>query len=211
MDINVICASKDQFFRLAVLKVIEGIVSPGATVKFLTGSDCLNLKQADFIIINESQWRFSMCQLDYRHRKPGVMIIIFSGDNRYLEKEDFPLCYQSIIFFSRADSVHKISQVLKEHWFSIRVNERGYLFTDCLCCPFSYVTTPQLRVIRLLRIGYSIERAAKLLDLSIKTVYSHKYNVMKNFSLKGDAEFYNFINELSLTELHTGILGAHNN
>ncbi len=80
MDVNVVCTDDNYFFRLGISKVIEEALLSDAEVKFLSGFDSHNLQQADFILINVSQWRLYMCQPAYRERKPGSIILVFTDD-----------------------------------------------------------------------------------------------------------------------------------
>jgi DNA-binding NarL/FixJ family response regulator len=66
----------------------------------------------------------------------------------------------------------------------------------------------QLQVLSFFKKGYSVGQTAKRLNLSAKTIYAHKYNVMKKFALKGDMEFNAFINDLSLLELYKGVIST---
>lgn len=206
MNINVICATKNHFFRFAMSKIIKDAISGNVTVKYLDEFNCCNIKKADFIIANASQWKFYMCQPSYRYRKPGALIIIYSKEQSDFNITKLPLCYQSSTFFSRNSSVLEVSQIIREHWFLARENDRGHFSSDCLRCNFSHVTPQELRVISLLRSGLNTEISAGVLNLSKKTIYTHKHNIIKRFSLSGEIELHTFINELSLIELYTGIL-----
>lgn len=78
--------------------------------------------------------------------------------------------------------------------------------SDCLHCDFARITVIQLQVLSFLKKGYSVSQTAKRLDLSAKTIYAHKYNVMRKFALRGDRDFNAFINDLSLLELYNGVI-----
>jgi len=206
MDFNVVCTDDNYFFRLGISKIIEGTLLSDAKVHFLSGFDSHNLKQADFILINISQWRLYMCQPAYRERRPGSIIMVFVNNLEDIIMKQLPICYWSLIVVSRTDSVHSISEKLTRFWLNTHNKIQGFLPSDCLRCDFARITVVQLQVLSFLKKGYSVRQTAKRLNLSAKTVYAHKYNVMKKFALRGDRDFNAFINDLSLLELYKGVI-----
>ena len=206
MDFKVFCTDENYFFRLGISKVIEEALQSDAKVKFLSGSDRQCLEKADFILINVSQWRLYMCQPAYRDRKPGSIIIVFVNESEDIIMEQLPLCYRSLVVVSRLDPVKKIAGKLLHAWLNLQDRVRGFEPSDCVHCDFARITVVQLQVLSFLKKGYSVRQTAKRLDLSAKTIYAHKYNVMKKFSLRGDMEFNAFINDISLLELYKGVI-----
>lgn len=206
MDFNIFCTDGNYYFKLGISKIIEGALLSDVSVKFLSGSVDDRLQKADLILINFSKWRLYMCHPAYRNRKPGSAIIVFVDKRDEIVASQLPVCYQSLIVFSHKDSVRLISEKITEVLLTTEGRTRGYVHTDCLNCNYSHITVVQLQVLSLLKKGYSADHAAKRLNLSSKTIYAHKYNVMRKFSLKGDKEFNAFINDLSLLELYNGVI-----
>ncbi|HGU9825292.1 TPA: LuxR C-terminal-related transcriptional regulator [Enterobacter cancerogenus] len=208
MNVNVVCVSENCFFRLGISKLIEEALLSDVKVAFLSGFDSHSLRQADFIMINVSQWRLYMCQPAFRGRKPGSTILVFVDAIEDIVTGQLPLCYRSLIVISRVDSISCISQKITRSLLNMQDGVQGYLPSDCLNCHFSRITVVQLQVLSLLKKGYSVGETAKRLDLSAKTIYSHKYNLMKKFSLRGDMNFNAFINDLSLIEFYKGVIDS---
>ncbi|MEB7540294.1 LuxR C-terminal-related transcriptional regulator [Pantoea anthophila] len=208
MELKVICTDENYFFRLGISKLIEEALFSDANVVLLPGTDSHSLRQADFIIINVSQWRLHMCQPAYRDRKPDSVIMVFVDESDDIIPAQLPVCYHSLIVISRLDSVHAITQKLVLSWLTMQEGGRGFHPEDCSNCGFARITVVQLQVLSLLKKGYSVGQAAKRLDLSAKTIYAHKYNVMRKFALRGDLEFNTFINDLSLLELYKGVVNS---
>ena len=208
MDFNVVCIDENYFFRLGISKVIEEALLTDAKVNFLSGFDSHSLKEADFILISVSQWRLYMCQPAYRDRKPGSIIMVFVDDYEDVLLKQLPVCYRSLLVISRTESVRNLSEKLTRFWLTTQGRVLGFLPSDCLRCDFARITVVQLQVLSLLKKGCSVRQTAKRLNLSAKTVYAHKYNVMKKFALRGDMEFNAFINDLSLLELYKGVINS---
>lgn len=208
MDFNVVCIDENYFFRLGISKIIEETLLSDAKVNFISGFDSHNLKQADFILINASQWRLYMCQPAYRERKPGSIIMVFVDEHENILLKQLPVCYRSLVVISRADSVHTLSEKLTRLWLTTQNRVLGFMPSDCLHCDFARITMIQLQVLSFFKKGYSVRQTAKQLNLSEKTIYAHKYNVMRKFALRGELEFNAFINDLSLVELYKGVIDS---
>ncbi|WP_337013619.1 helix-turn-helix transcriptional regulator [Pantoea sp. AS142] len=208
MDFKVVCTNENYFFRLGISKIIEEALLSDASVEFLSAYNTQSLRQADIILISVAQWRLYMCQPAYRDRKPGSIIMVFVEDVSDIITEQLPVCYRSLIIISRSDSVSDISEKIIRFWLESQDSIKGFLPSDCSHCDFARITVVQLQVLSFLKKGYSVGQTAKRLNLSAKTIYAHKYNVMKKFSLSGDMEFNAFINDLSLLELYKGIIDS---
>lgn len=206
MDFKVICTNENYFFRLGISKIIEEALLSDTPVEFLPAYDVKNLCQAHFILISVAQWRLYMCQPAYRDRKPGSILMVFVDETEDIITEQLPLCYRSIIIISRSDSIRVISEKIIRFWLQNQDNAKGFSPSDCSHCDFARITVVQLQVLSFLKKGYSVGQTAKRLNLSAKTIYAHKYNVMKKYSLSGDKEFNAFINDLTLLELYKGVI-----
>lgn len=206
MHFKVVCTNENYFFRLGISKIIEEALLSDTSVEFLPAYDAKNLCQADFILISVAQWRLYMCQPAYRDRKPGSILMVFVDDIEDITPEHLPLCYRSLIIISRRDSVRNIADKIIRFWLGNQGSARGFVPTDCSHCDFARITVVQLQVLCFLKKGYSVGQTAKRLNLSAKTIYAHKYNVMKKFSLSGDMAFNAFVNDLTLLELYKGVI-----
>jgi len=208
MDFKVVCTNENYFFRLGISRIIEEALLSDTPVEFLPAYDTKNLCQADFILISVAQWRLYMCQPAYRDRKPGGILMVFVESIEDIITDHLPLCYRSLIIIPRTDSVGDISEKIIRFWLGRQGNVRGFVSTDCSNCDFARITVVQLQVLSFLKKGYSVGQTAKRLNLSTKTIYAHKYNVMKKFSLSGDMAFNAFINDLTLLELYKGVIDS---
>ena len=207
MDVKAICNDYNYYFKFGVSELVKEIYPLNANVIFLTGFDSENLKQADIIIINVSQWRIYMCQPAYQYRKKNSILLVFTDQPDNIILEELPVCYQSMTVIGWKDSVRKIRDKINKAWLIAHdENNSGYRSSDCARCHFSRISLVQLQVISFFKKGSNVRHTAKILGLSTKTVYAHKYNVMKKFDIKGDYEFHSFLNAISLVELYRGVI-----
>jgi DNA-binding NarL/FixJ family response regulator len=56
----------------------------------------------------------------------------------------------------------------------------------------------EIDIVKLLRDGLSSKEVARKLDITIKTVEVHRYNILKKLNLKNTAALVNFINSQGL-------------
>lgn len=208
MDIKIICTDDNYYFRLGISRIIEESILTQVDFDFLSNFDARNLRKADFIIVNVSRWRLLMCQPSYRYRKPGSVLLVLANRIDSIISEQLPVCYQSLTLIMHSDTIKKVREKITAAWLAAK-NEKANIFipTDCMKCNYARISLIQLQVMSFLKKGYSVNKIAKSLGLSIKTIYAHKYNVMRKFDLKNDCDFYLFLNDLSLLELYKGIIG----
>lgn len=202
MDIKIICTEDNLYFKLGISGVLEDALLSGNTITFLSRFDSESLAQVDLIITNDLQWRLHMCQPAYRLRKRKSVILVFAEQSDSIISARLPICYQSLTVLSRQESVINIRKKITEAWL-VAQNQRDASFrlTDCRKCHFTQLSLKQLQVIIFMKKGNSVHQTAKILGLSVKTIYAHKYNIMRKYGLKGDYEFYTFISSLYLLEL----------
>ena len=56
------------------------------------------------------------------------------------------------------------------------------------------LTQREIDIVELIRDGYSSREIGEKLDISLKTVEVHRYNILKKLNLKNTAALVNFIN-----------------
>jgi two-component system invasion response regulator UvrY len=56
----------------------------------------------------------------------------------------------------------------------------------------------EIEIITYIKKGFSSKEIAESLDISVKTVEVHRYNILKKLSLKNSAALVNFINNSQL-------------
>lgn len=207
MDIKVICSDADFYFKNGISTIIEDALPTKNNISLVDKINSESISQADFIIINAAHWRLYMCHPAYRNRKKGSVIILFTDGDSNISSEKLPVCYQSLTWISQTETVRNVKYKIAKAWFlANELNVSYYSPGDCLRCKLPRISLIQLRVLHHFKKGDTVHQTAKYLGVSVKTIYTHKYNIMKKFDLKGDFLFYSFIRHVSLFELYTGSL-----
>ncbi|MEM6162498.1 LuxR C-terminal-related transcriptional regulator [Erwinia sp. P6884] len=197
----------DYYFRLGISEIIGETLISCIDIEFSSGFDSETLKNADVILISVSRWRIFMCQPAYRFRKKGSVLLVFVDRTESIISEQLPVCYQSLTVIDRTASLKIVREKMVNAWKSARAEQsKTYKPTDCIRCSYARMSLVQLRVISYLKNGHTVRQTAESLGLSVKTVYAHKYNVMKKYDLKGDYDFHSLLNNLSLLELYMGVI-----
>lgn len=207
MDIKVICTDVNFYFMNGMSVIIEEALFCKEKVTFLDKINSESISQADFIIINTAHRRLYMCHPAYRYRKKDSVLILFTEDTGTISYEKLPVCYQSLNLISRTETVKSVRYKIAKAWLlAKRLNNPCYKPIDCTRCKLPRISLTQMRVLHHLKRGDTVYQTARYLGMSVKTVYSHKYNIMRMFDLKGDFHFFSFLNQVSLFELSTGSL-----
>lgn len=207
MEAKIICTDENYYFRFGISEIIKEAMLSCTSVQFLTGVDRENLQKADLIVVNVSQWRLLMCQPAYRYRKPESILLVFVDSVEDIKSESLPVCYQALTVIARFETVRQAREKITHAWLKAQdAANRAYMPTDCMQCSYARISLVQLQVLSFLRKGKSVRQIAHNMGLSVKTIYAHKYNVMRKFDLKGERELHSFLNDLSLLELYKGII-----
>lgn len=207
MAVKVVCTDEDYYFRLGISEILGETFISTIDLEFSSGFDSESLKEADFIILSVSRWRLFMCQPAYRYRKKGSVLLVFVDRTENIISEQLPVCYQSLTVIDRTETVTKTREKMIGAWKNAHAETSAiYRPTDCIRCSYARMSLVQLRVISYLKNGNSVRKTAESLGLSVKTIYAHKYNVMKKYDLKGDREFHSLLNNISLLELYMGVI-----
>ncbi|MEZ3501481.1 helix-turn-helix transcriptional regulator [Pantoea sp. KPR_PJ] len=205
--VNLICKDENYYFKSGIAEIIREALLTDVNVNFLTECDSESLQVADFILMNSSQWRLFMCQPAYRYRKSGSVLLVFMDDVNAISPASLPVCYQSLTAIDRFESVRHVRDKITRAWLAANEEEaKVFSPSDCSACHINKISLVQLQIVSFLKKGKTIRQIASILGLSVKTIYAHKYNIMRKFDLKGEHEFYLFLNDLSLSQLYKGVI-----
>jgi len=205
--ITLICRDENYYFRSGISEIIKESLLSSCKVEFLTEYDSESLSKADFIIMNALQWRLFMCQPAYRYRKPGGVLLVFMEHTDVIDPASLPVCYQSLTAIGRYEAVRQVRDKITRAWLAAHDPEaKTFAQSDCIKCNVNRISLVQLQVMSFLKRGKTVRQIATILGLSVKTIYAHKYNVMRKFDLKGEQELHLFLNDLSLSQLYKGVI-----
>jgi DNA-binding NarL/FixJ family response regulator len=195
--INIVVNEEDEFFKHGLELLIEDVFkNTGKRVIIREVLDEESIRQADVIVMNFVTGSTTICHPALRQRKDQSMIIgVYSG-----EKDPYyaalPACNWSTIFINRLESVDVIKEKIAYMYKHINDASKLIIKKDCFDCPCRTLSLQQLKVISYIYRGNSVAQIAERLNISEKTVSSHKYQMMRKFNLSNDYELFVFLKML---------------
>lgn len=155
-----------------------------------------NATQVDVIVKSFVAGSEYICQPIFKYRsKPGVIIGIYDGDKSPYH-EGLPLCIKNIVFISRSEPLSTAREQVIHAWKESVETPSALTCKKCLQCKYRTLTPQQVTIAKHLLRGCDIVDIAKLLDINVKTVSSHKRLMMNKFNLSSDCELLQFLNNL---------------
>ena len=189
--INVIIESDDFFFREGVkhclIQASHNKLNEDITV--LKDFNSERISSSDILVLFLHPGDESICMEALKNKRNGL-VIFFSGDTK---KQTPPsaACHARSLHFSLTDSVNHITSEISN---ALTVEFKSLLYPppNCKDCRVRRLTQQQLIILDLLMSGISPEEISIKLDVSIKAIHYHKYNIMKQYGLRNDYELFIF-------------------
>jgi DNA-binding CsgD family transcriptional regulator len=148
----------------------------------------INATVADVVIKSFVPGEEYICQPTLKFRtKPGVIIGLHEGRN-IPHPSELPLCITKIIFVRRADSLNNVKDKIIQAWNERNVESSNQSWAKCIECKRRKLTSQQHEIIKYMLNNKDTQNTAELLDISPKTVSTHKRTIMNKFNLKSDCE-----------------------
>lgn len=189
--INVIIESDNFFLREGVkhclIQASHEKLKEDITI--LKDFNSESIASSDVLVLLLSPGDESICMEALKHKRNGL-VIFFSGDTK---KQTNPsaACHARSLHFSLTDSVtHIISEI--SNALTGELKSLFYPPPNCKDCRVRRLTQQQYIILDLLMSGISTEQISINLDISIKAIHYHKYNIMKQYGLRNDYELFIF-------------------
>lgn len=185
--LNILIQETDLFFQAGLQNFLENFFKQNFNRAITFNLDLTheNVSQADIIVLSLCQGETLTCFPELLARKKGIVIGFVDDELRFSAS---PSCFQDIIFLSRRASLDRISGELFIAWF--RTQLPGYKWTkrNCFDCQHKGLSRQQIRIMVNFYRGLSVVQIAHTLEMSEKTVFTHKYMMMQKFNLRTDYE-----------------------
>lgn len=196
--INVIIENKDSLYRQGMIMVISQLldsISEEETI-FTDVVDENITSIADIIVKHFHPGESALCHPVLQVRKADSIIIgTYDGSNPP-HLGVLPLCFSNIIFINRKDSLEKVKELIFRGWEERYLNNSSPLKRSCGSCQHCTLSPQQASVAAQIYSGKKTEHIAEDLNISYKTVNSHKYMIMRKFNLYTEHELFSFLNLL---------------
>ncbi|MGR5945116.1 helix-turn-helix transcriptional regulator [Enterobacter sp. C4G1] len=193
--INVLIKDEDVLYRYGLEAIIarafvrEFIQPP--IIKYHYTPE--NIREADIIVLSLHTGGHFHCAPELSMRKKGIVIGLV--DDRARASALTP-CIDDILVLPRKITCDRFSQILYFAWKKEQLLGTQISALSCQTCPHKALSGKQHQIMNALYKGKTVVEIADELHISDKTVYNHKYAVMKKFNLRSDFELVLFLNKL---------------
>lgn len=198
-DVLILSKNDNYYLATGLIDLIRCILGPDVHVRTSDDFSAAGISKADIIVMHSPSLLLYLCHPNFRFRKPHSVIISLHNKQGNIQNQDLPFCFNDVIIVRRDDPLPRVRQRLVQRLTQTN-NTAPFSFSplNCMGCKCRHLSRCQLQIVKYLRQGYSIQCIARILHVSVKTVYAHKYRLMEKFDARGDAELNQFINLLGL-------------
>lgn len=195
---NVLVLSKNDnyFLTNGLIALIQSLLGPDIEIGTSDDFSAEGIGKADIIVMHSPSLLHYLCHPNFRFRRPNSVVISVHNKQADIHNQDLPNCFNDVVILQRGESLGEMQARLAQRLPPRRAN---FTFSPLSCagCKCRRLSRCQLKIVKYLRQGYSIPCIARIMSVSVKTVYAHKYRLMQKFDARGDAELNQFINLLA--------------
>lgn len=203
--LNILIQETDQFFHYGLQRFFMEFFWRNFKRHIHFGVELShdNVSAADIVVITLCQGETLTCFPELQSRQKGIVIGLVEDSLRF---SALPSCFQDIIFIPRSASLDHLSQVLFIAWHSTQ--SPGYTWNKISCfeCQYKTLSPQQIRIMGNFYRGLSVVQIARVLKMSDKTVFTHKYMMMQKFNLRSDFELMALIRKMVEKNNHPNML-----
>lgn len=194
--INVLINESDKYYLSGMMYLLRNIFSHeyNENVNFHYEMSPNNIWNANIILIKILKGEEKTCKPEFKLRNQGVIIGLIDYDSQY--NYTMPSCYRDIIFISRKSSFKKMHSIIIKAWnknHQLSHYPRKY---SCVNCTHVQMSQRENSIAHELMSGQSAHKIAKEYNISEKTVYAHKYTIMRKFNIENTKDFISFLRYL---------------
>ncbi|HCM9129799.1 TPA: response regulator transcription factor [Enterobacter asburiae] len=185
--INIVIKESDALFKIGLKWFFTEVFFKEVRGDFLFHSeftaDAIN--SADVVVISLCPGESFVCYPELKARRKGIVIGLVDDVER---SSVYPSCFQDIVFISKRATLSHLKNVVLTAWMRSQSPGRQKLNFSCFECQQKSLSPKQVKIMAGLCQGKTIQKIAEELNISEKTVFTHKYMVMRKFNLRSDRE-----------------------
>ena len=155
-----------------------------------------SITQADIIVKSFSAGERFLCQPVMKMRQQGCLVIGIYDGGSAPTSGGLPLCFSNTVFINRSESLDQIRELVYRGMRRSLLETQHPSKQNCMVCNHQTLTLQQASVATRFYLGEETHTIARKMQISTKTVSSHKYLIMKKFNLGTDQDLLNLLNLL---------------
>lgn len=194
--LNILIKESDLLFQYGLRVFLADLFQRGfrEEVQFSSHFTHDGVSVADIVVLSLCVGEVFTCIPELQSRKKGIVIGLVDHEPRVAMP---PSCFDDIILISRRASVSKIREIIYFAWYKTQLFGYRWHKNACPVCHHRKISPQQIRIMVSFYKGRSVMEIANELNISDKTVFTHKYMLMKKFDLRTDYELIVLLNRLA--------------
>lgn len=196
--INVLIKDDNAFFQWALQRLVSELFAREykKRVKLTLDLNPTTVSQSDMIIVGLRQGEHFTCHPDLRARTKGVIIGLM--DKNPVNDVRLPACIADMVYIERRAPIEVIGESIMTAW----LRHREAYSSNCYSCRHRALSPQQVRIMAGFYGGKTVSQIANELNVSDKTIFSHKYQVMTKFNVSTDYELMRLLERLHERSLY---------
>lgn len=196
MTINILICSENFYFRIGISQIIERIFYEKYKICFTY--DRKNISNVEYIFMDGTSKEMLTCLNTLRKKRSDTFLFIVCNCSLSKLSYYIPPCYLNTLIVSKShtsvDFLKKIKGLFDLERNSVWGRDRSL----CRECVFVKRISPQQRKIAEYIVnGLDCKMIAKKMNISYKTVQTHKCRFMKKCHVKTKYELFHLLNCIS--------------
>lgn len=192
--LNVVFEDEYSLYRSGMewllAELFEQEVNDGAQFNILSRD---NVADADIIVKKFVAGEDALCQPLLKARKKNSLLIGIHEGSSPVPNANLPFCLSHSVFIHRAESLSCIKERILHGWEQCSLQTFYPRVTNCFECKHKTLTPQQISVAAHFYLGEATLLTAQRMNISSKTVSSHKYSIMSKFNLKTDQDLWDLL------------------
>lgn len=193
--INIIISDDNSMLCYGLEHIFKNMAAPHNMIQFNITRELTieTVSKADLIIKSYSNGEVLICQSIIRERNQHAIIIALTDCNDVASLARRPQCLYNAVFVDKTITPAEFETIIRR-WCSSVVSSRiTRLCVDCSRCNYFSLNGMELKIANFILSGYESRQIAHKIGINIKTVYAHKYNIMKKLGLRSTQDLYKFL------------------
>lgn len=191
--VNVLISDSNTFYQYGMGQYISHIFQDelGLKVNICNNFNCESVSLANIIVIGLCKGEVYTCIPEFRHCRKSLIVGVI--DDNLTPHYELPNCIESMVFIERKSSLDYIRSKI----INLGHHQSFHAFDICINCRRKTLSLQQGRLMACMFLNKSISEIAKTLNVTDKTVYTHKYQIMQKFNLKTNLELITLLQKVS--------------
>lgn len=161
----------------------------GKKINFIYTMEENDIAHANIIVLMLCPGERYTCRPELKNWSHGLLILFSQVPSK--DAGWVPDCFEHSVMLCLDDSLESISTMIKK-MLSLALIPLQNFAVNCQLCRARNISQQQRKIVDGLLCGFSTEQIACQMNLAPKTVYAHKYLLMRRFELRSVHELMAF-------------------